>query len=127
MQGMPITKIPSLGRKAGAQVTSELGITLVGQLPAFPRHQLEQRFGAATAALLARLPLAVDDAPVRERGPQKSILCERSCPPLTRCGGLRCCCRCCCARACHQACAVRRGAWAAAARATHQPAAAGPA
>jgi nucleotidyltransferase/DNA polymerase involved in DNA repair len=86
MRSTPITQIPSLGRKASSQVTSELGITLVGQLPAFPRHLLGERFGAATAALLVRLPLAVDDAPVRERGPQRSILCERSCPPLARWG-----------------------------------------
>jgi hypothetical protein len=86
MRAMRIADIPTLAGKAGARVTQALGVSHVGQLPAFPRHLLEAKFGAATAALLARLPLAADDAPVRERGPQKSILCERSCTPLSRCG-----------------------------------------
>lgn len=84
MRSLPITKIPYLTQKAGAQVTSTLGITHIAHLLPFPRPLLEAKFGPALAALLSKLPYAFDDAPVKERGPQKSILCERSCPPLTR-------------------------------------------
>ena len=59
-----------------------LGITNVGQLAGFSAEDLGTRFGVTTGAFLAALPLAQDDAPVRDRGPQKSIMAERSSPPL---------------------------------------------
>ncbi len=59
-----------------------LGITHVGQLADFTSEDLVARFGATTGAFLAALPSAQDDTPVRDRGPQKSIMAERSFPPL---------------------------------------------
>ncbi|KAK9867449.1 hypothetical protein WJX84_000515 [Apatococcus fuscideae] len=78
----PIQSIPSLRQKLGSQVVQALGITTVGQLAGFSAEDLGTRFGVTTGAFLAALPLAQDDAPVRDRGPQKSIMAERSSPPL---------------------------------------------
>ncbi|KAK9826961.1 hypothetical protein WJX74_001872 [Apatococcus lobatus] len=78
----PLQSIPSLRQKLGGQVVQALGVTSVGQLAGFLPEDLIGRFGPTTGAFLAALPLARDETPVRDRGPQKSIMAERSCPPL---------------------------------------------
>lgn len=66
-------------------MTTQLGITTVGELLRFSRDELQRQFGASTAEFLANLPWARDASHVKERGPQQSILAERSFPPITRC------------------------------------------
>ncbi|KAL4422612.1 hypothetical protein ABPG75_008809 [Micractinium tetrahymenae] len=82
MRGVPLHKVPTLRGKFGQEVASQLGISSVAQLAAYSRAELVRRFGEQQGTFLAGLPLAQDDTPVRERGPQKSILAERSFPPL---------------------------------------------
>ncbi|GIL97525.1 hypothetical protein Vretimale_3171, partial [Volvox reticuliferus] len=102
MAGVRIKSVPTLARKTGDQVVSELGVERVGQLAAWPRCELIARFGPQLGNLLADLPYggAVAAAgsagsggacggAVRERGPQKSIVVERSFPPITRFGGVK--------------------------------------
>ncbi|KAG2491453.1 hypothetical protein HYH03_010239 [Edaphochlamys debaryana] len=114
MAGLRIQSVPSLARKLGARVVSELGAETVGQLATHPRHELVSRFGPQLGAFLASLPHGgpsaaapahgpagasagagggggggATGAEVRERGPQKSILVERSFPPVARLEGVR--------------------------------------
>lgn len=80
--------IPYLRGKAGQAVVASLGVDTVQQLSALglSQQQLTAQFGAATGALLHWLPLgrSGSSSPVRERGPPKSLMVERSFPPLTR-------------------------------------------
>lgn len=85
-----LQSIPYFRAKAGDDVTSSLGITTVGQLTAYSQQDLCSRFGFSLGTRLYRLSLGLDDgAPVKSRGPQKSILVERSYPPLTRFAAVR--------------------------------------
>jgi len=66
------------------QVVAALGVDTVGDLATLPASLLSQ-FGGVIAPLLLRLAAGEDNAAVRERGPAKSILVEKSFPPVSRC------------------------------------------
>ena len=66
--------------KLGAKVVSDLGAATVGELLRFPASELVARFGETPGAFLAALPGGGEAAPVRDRGPQKSLTCELSFP-----------------------------------------------
>ncbi|GLC37395.1 hypothetical protein PLESTM_000579000 [Pleodorina starrii] len=104
MAAVRIKSVPTLARKTGDQVVSELGVELVGQLTAWTRTELLAKFGPQIGNLLADLPCGgaggagagggsggggACGASVRERGPQKSILVERSFPAISRFGGVK--------------------------------------
>lgn len=68
--------------KFGAGVAAALGVSTVGDLAALHPSELVSRFGDRQGGFLAALPNAIDDSPVVEAGPQKSLAAERSFPPL---------------------------------------------
>ena len=58
-------------------------MTMVHELEGFTEASLAASFGATAASFLASLPTGGPWEDVRERGPPKSITCERSFPPAT--------------------------------------------
>ena len=59
----------------------QTSVTHVAQLDEVAPEELSSAFGAATAAFLTTLLIGGPWEEVRERGPPKSITCERSFPP----------------------------------------------
>jgi nucleotidyltransferase/DNA polymerase involved in DNA repair len=79
---IPVKRIPSMQRKFGAEVQETLQVDLVKDLVKFKRKDLEARFGSSRGKFLFDLPAAIDETPVADRGPSKSITLERSFPPM---------------------------------------------
>ncbi|KAL4530823.1 hypothetical protein Ndes2526B_g09198 [Nannochloris sp. 'desiccata'] len=79
---IPINRIPSMQGKFGAEVQETLQVQLVKDLVRFEKKDLEARFGPSRGKFLSDLPAAIDDTPVAECGPPKSITSERSFPPM---------------------------------------------
>ncbi|KAL4854768.1 DNA polymerase iota [Chlorella vulgaris] len=82
VRSVPLGKVPRLRGKFGAGVAAALGVSTVGDLAALHPSELVSRFGDRQGGFLAALPNAIDDSPVVEAGPQKSLATERSFPPL---------------------------------------------
>ncbi|KAK9807873.1 hypothetical protein WJX72_011771 [[Myrmecia] bisecta] len=83
IHGFRIKDIPNFRAKLGDEVTAKLGIETVGELAGFEASHMARLFGPQTGETLAGLALGLDPSPVRDRGPPKSLTCERSFPPLT--------------------------------------------
>jgi len=79
---IPVNRILSMQRKFGVEVQETLQVHLVKDLVKFEKKDLEARFGPSRGKFLSDLPAAIDETPVAERGPPKSITSERSFPPM---------------------------------------------
>jgi len=66
-----------VGHKLQAELNM-LGITTVGQLRSWPRHQLVQRFGPRIAGFLAEARWGKDSSQVVEQGPSNTVSVEDS-------------------------------------------------
>lgn len=100
---VPIRSIPSCQAKFGRQVEEFLfaakkasngapvgpGHTaVVADLVIYTEKQLIDEFGDTKGRFLAHICHAIDDSPVAERGPPKSISNERSFPPISSTGNV---------------------------------------
>jgi nucleotidyltransferase/DNA polymerase involved in DNA repair len=78
MGAQRIADIPALRGKAGAALTEKLSVSHVRELARFTEEQLVEAAGAKFGAFLVSLVTGGSDGAIEERGPQKSILVERS-------------------------------------------------
>lgn len=85
--GPPLRRdVPILGlrAKAGDELAAKLGsgVVTVGDLGQLARADLEAAVGPEWTRQLLELYWGQDHRPVEERGPQKTVISERSFPPM---------------------------------------------
>ncbi|RMZ56189.1 hypothetical protein APUTEX25_002379 [Auxenochlorella protothecoides] len=83
VRSQPLSSIPGLKGKRGAEVCSQLGVQAVADLASIPRARLVSLFGEDRGAFLEALGAGQDPRPVVPRGPQRSLVVERSFPPAS--------------------------------------------
>ena len=65
-------------QKLGDRIQEALGVVQVAELRSVTLYAAAKHFGPGVASFLTALPWGGPDEAVRERGPPKSLLCERS-------------------------------------------------
>lgn len=70
-------------QKLGGRITQETGASTVNDISGFTEASLAASFGQAAASFLVSLPTGGPWEVVKERGPPKTVTCERSFPAAT--------------------------------------------
>ena len=70
-------------QKLGDRIQEALGVSQVAELGGVTLYAAAKHFGPSVASFLTSLPWGGPDEPVKERGPPKSLLCERSFPGVS--------------------------------------------
>eukprot|EP00884_Botryococcus_braunii_P008015 jgi/Botrbrau1/17214/Bobra.0620s0004.1 len=89
LKSQSLCQIPQLRGKLGESLQREFSLERVEDLAGVSWSELVAKFGSRQAQFLASLPCGGPNAPVRERGPPKVLLCERSFPPVGSVQGAR--------------------------------------
>ena len=78
-----LTAVSMCRQKLGDRIQEALGVSQVAELRTITLYAAAKHFGPGVASFLTSLPWGGPDEPVKERGPPKSLLCERSFSPVT--------------------------------------------
>ena len=82
IDGLPIQKVPGVGKKTAGQLTL-MGINTLGDIHKFPEKMLFERLGKFGRRLV-QLASGIDNTPVTPHTPHKSISTERTLAENTR-------------------------------------------